>query len=260
MKEAVFVMAYGSDRFGSYGSAGKIHAERIEKITGIKTYYGFASQQEPRWEDTMKQMIQDGVDTVYAIPFFISADRYASTFVARFLGFDKEQRKGICSKWGNVNIIETGGFTDHPGMDKVMAEIAEHYEAVPGKTGIVLISHGARDCAGTPLAESAADYLRKRGFMVICGYNEHQHPDDIESVEQATGTEGIENILVIPFFVSPSSHTCEDIVETLKLDSDRKRMYPFNGKMYPLTYTYEVGMSPSVAEILAERVIEAKGH
>jgi precorrin-8X/cobalt-precorrin-8 methylmutase len=126
------------------------------------------------------------------------------------------------------------------------------------KTGLIIIGHGSKLPHNRENLEKLAEILRKRSkfktveisFMVR---NKPTIPEAIENLAK----KGVSKIVLIPAFIAPGVHTTREIPELIEL----KEKEPFlKERGIELVYGEPLGSDERIAEIIAEKALEALGQ
>jgi sirohydrochlorin cobaltochelatase len=250
MKTAIMLIAHGARE-----SEGKDcltqNSARLKEITGLETYGGYLHIQ-PSIGETAEKMVGDGIERIIAIPLFIFPGYLTDVTVRKSLGIEPGSSEGRFECGGrSAEVIFTGTFGDHPLMESVITDVCAKYNSSPADTTVMLIFHGNKNGAGKEYVDRCVGYLSDRGYTVMAAYNEFQEPT-VEKAAETLIAEG-KNVLAIPMFVSPGSHTVSDIPPKLGLDGSDVRSIG-NGRT--LRYAQEIGMHPGITEILRARLGE----
>jgi sirohydrochlorin ferrochelatase len=117
---------------------------------------------------------------------------------------------------------------------------------------VLLIAHGSRRPEANADLDFIADELRRRGryAVVEAAYLELAEPD-IDAGAAACVERGARTVILVPYFLSPGVHVCEDLAEARRRLGQR-----FPGVRFRLAEP--LGRHPLLAEIVAERAAEAE--
>ena len=250
MKTAILLIAHGAKESEGRDSASRNRVPLME-ATGMDVYLAYLHL-EPSVRDTVRKMMDDGVDRIIAVPLFVFPGFLPDVTVRKAVGLEPRADAGVAREGdGCVGMVFTGTFGDHPLMEEMLLDVCSGYDAKPEDTSVILVFHGNRNGSGTENVDRCSGYLSGRGYEVISAYNEFQSPTVEEAVGSLSGKG--RDILVIPMFVSPGSHTTSDIPDKLGLDGSDTRDL---GDGHVLRYAPEIGMHPRIADILRARVDE----
>jgi len=253
MKTAILLIAHGAPE--SEGDDSAVRNRRsLEQQLKKDVYIGYLHL-EPSVRETACRMLDDGVERIVAVPLFVFPGFLPDVTVRKALGFEPRVTEGVFRDGDRTaEVLFTGTFADHPGMEDILSDVCRQYGATPDGMSVMLIFHGNRNGTGAEYVSRCEGFLSRRGYETVSAYNEFQSP----TVEEAVGclrSKG-RDILAIPMFVSPGSHTRSDIPPKLGLKgSDQCTI----GDGHVLRYAPEIGMHPGIADILKARVYEALG-
>lgn len=121
------------------------------------------------------------------------------------------------------------------------------------KTALLLIAHGSRQAEANADLHYVAEELRKRGdyALVAVAFLELAEPD-IVTAGQACVAEGVERVVLLPYFLSAGVHVRRDLQDYHKrLAKEHPRVKFLLGE--PL------GRHPLLVELAALRAREAAG-
>jgi len=124
--------------------------------------------------------------------------------------------------------------------------------------GMVVVGHGTeRNENSAKAVQYHADQIRQQGrFEQV----EALFMDEEPEVEDLTEHVHTEDIVVVPLFIADGYHTQEDIPEDIGLTDDYRKGYdvPATVDGRRVWYTGAVGTDPLVADVILERVRDAK--
>ncbi|MCQ2056350.1 MAG: ferrochelatase [archaeon] len=129
------------------------------------------------------------------------------------------------------------------------------------KKAILIIGHGSRYEYNEATMDEQKSRLEKMGYEnVYIGFNETSHPF-IGEVMIQMARDGVEEVVAVPFFITAGRHTIEQIPEKLGLKENENNTYvEFEGHKIMMHYGDPFGDDPVLAEIIRDRVNEARTH
>ncbi|MCQ2085998.1 MAG: sirohydrochlorin cobaltochelatase [archaeon] len=129
------------------------------------------------------------------------------------------------------------------------------------KRAILIIGHGSRYEYNEVTIDEHRNRLENRGYEnVYIGFNETSHPFIGEAMIQMA-KDGIEEVVAIPFFITAGRHTIEQIPKKLGLkDNENDTYVEFEGRRIMMHYGDPFGDDPVLAEIIRDRINEARTH
>ena len=110
------------------------------------------------------------------------------------------------------------------------------------KVAFVLVAHGSKNKRFYEMVENVARMLERKVGKVHVGYLMGE-PSVEEAVREAEG----DVIVVVPFFISESSHVVRDVRERVRKATDGKEV----------VFARPLGDHPLVVEALYQRFLEA---
>ncbi len=213
---------------------------------------------------------------VFVVPLFISEGYFTEEVIPRELGlrtsdqtdFDRVQQRG------NRTVYYCGPVGTHDGMTSVLLararDIIEKHPAPrvpgPGDTALFIAGHGTGNNENSRKAiERQVELIRGQNLYseVHAAFME-EDPRIGDCYRMARA----KRIIMVPFFISDGLHSYEDIPVMLgePRDAVRNRLNrgqptwcnptERNGKL--VWYTSAVGAEPHIADVILERVREAR--
>ena len=255
-KTAIMIAPHGAPESKDDDSAIR-DTSRLREMTGLDVYLGYIHM-EPSVEDTMERMIADGVETAIIVPLLIPPGYIPDVELREAFDLEPGTESAVITKGTrNIRLLFTGTFGDHDGIFKVLDGVCREHHATPDDTSVILVFHGSRRPGPGLNTTRFVDHLNEKRYDAIVSYNEFQEPTVEEGMEWAKDIG--KNILVIPMFVSPGSHTLEDIPPKIGLENgSRECTYDSSGKTMTIRYAKVIGMQPGIADILLERIGETR--
>ena len=94
------------------------------------------------------------------------------------------------------------------------------------------------------------------GGLVLSVADElHIHPEPIEDVLEELLSRGVDEVLVLPLFISLGDHLKNDIPPKIHLvDGVNDDTYDYNGKKVRICYLSPIGDDPRLTDLFAEKV------
>ena len=254
METAILIIAHGAPESEEDDSAVR-NRERLAERTGMDVYIGYLHL-EPSIGSAIGRMLDEGVQRIIAVPLFVFPGFLPDVSVRKAMGLEPGAALGTVSIGGrSAQVLFTGTFADHPLMENVLTDVCAGHGVAPKGTSVMLIYHGNRSGSGSENVDRCSGYLTAKGFETVSAYNEFQSPTVQEALESLMGSG--KDILAIPMFVSPGSHTVSDIPPKLGLEGGRIRDI---GDGRRVIYAEEIGMHPMIADILEARISEVSGQ
>lgn len=122
---------------------------------------------------------------------------------------------------------------------------------------ILIAGHGSRMMFNKTTIEMQADALRRMGHEhVYIGFNESSQPS-IENAMQAMADDGIEEVVVLPFFIASGLHMTRDIPPKLGLAAgETSAEVEVGGRRMRVHFEKPLGEDPNLTDILHDRIAE----
>ena len=120
------------------------------------------------------------------------------------------------------------------------------------REGIIVLAHGSQGPRAVETLRETASQVRSSlgGAWVILAFLQFNHPSLAEAIAAAAG-EGLDQVIVVPFFLAPGVHVEQDIPRELE---EARGRHPG----MRILYARALGADPRIAEILLDRVAEAR--
>lgn len=101
----------------------KTQAERLRQMGFENVYIGFNETSYPFIEDTLVEMVKDGIDTIYAVPLFIASGIHLTKDVPGKLGIPENSHGGETVVEGKKITIKYGNpIGDDPYIAEILAK------------------------------------------------------------------------------------------------------------------------------------------
>jgi sirohydrochlorin cobaltochelatase len=215
---------------------------------------------------------------VFVVPLFISEGYFTEEVIPRELGLRTSDRTDFArvQQRGSQTIYYCGPVGTHDSMTSVLLararDILEQHPAPgvpgPGETALFIAGHGTGNNENSRKAiERQVERIRAQKLYAEVHpafMEEEPRIGDCYRIARANG------IVMVPFFISDGLHSYEEIPVMLgePREAVRNRLqrgqptWPNpterNGKV--VWYTSAVGAEPHIAEVILERVREARGR
>ena len=124
----VIVMGHGS-RLSFNSDVVTLNAKRLEERGYGKVYVGYNEFNEPKIEDVIPKMIDDGAEEIIALPLFISLGKHLTMDVPGKLGIEDFSDGGIVHRNGrDVELKYAVPVGGDPRLCDVLVEKLRKYE------------------------------------------------------------------------------------------------------------------------------------
>jgi len=215
---------------------------------------------------------------VFIVPLFISEGYFTEEVVPRELGLRTNDQADFprVQQRGAQTLHYCGPVGTHDSMTQVLLArargIVQNHPtprvASPGETALFIAGHGTGNNENSRKSiERQAELIRAQGLYAevhAVFLEEEPRVGDCYRIASA------KNIVMVPFFISDGMHSFEDIPvmlgETGEAVQNRlslgqptwRNPTERNGKL--VWYTSAIGSEPRLAEVILERVREARGE
>jgi sirohydrochlorin cobaltochelatase len=269
MPDALVIAAHGSHLNPGSSTPTFNHADRIREVGAFAEVRETFWKEEPHFREILRTLDSD---EVYVVPLFISEGYFTEQVIPRELRLvdwtpDAWASDGVSAtaatfRAGDVDkqVHYCGPVGTHDAMSQVIAHRADTVldDRASDSVGMVVVGHGTeRNENSAKAVQYHADQIRQQGrFEQV----EALFMDEEPEVEDLTEHVHTEDIVVVPLFIADGYHTQEDIPEDIGLTDDYRKGYdvpaPVDGRR--VWYTGAVGTDPLVADVILERVRDAK--
>ena len=230
-------------------------------------------KQEPRISEVLSSLMPP---RVFIVPLFISEGYFSEGVIPKELGFRVEGEAGFSrtQRRGAQTLSYCKAIGTHDSMtDVVLARAREIVEQFPfprapkpKDTTLFIAGHGTeRNENSRKAIERQQELIRALGLYAEVHAVFMEEEPRIQDFHQLAQTK---NVIVVPFFISDGLHAREDIPVLLgepkrivqqRLATDRPTWRnPTERKGKLVWYSPSVGTEPRLAEVILERVREAR--
>lgn len=253
-KRATLIVGHGS-RYEYNKKIMELQKERLEDMGFENVYIGFNETSHPFIQETMVQMATDGVDEVVAIPFFIASGLHMTRDIPPKLGLRDDCKDMTVSVDGHEMMMHFGEpFGEDPLLAKILSEKIDEAKKHE-RMGILVIGHGSKLRYNKDIITLNAKRLTDMGYdNVLYAFNEFNEPT-IEDVLEELLSRDVDEVLVLPLFISLGDHLKNDIPPKIHLvDGVNDGTYDHNGKSVRICYLPPIGDDPRLTDLFAEKV------
>ena len=122
------------------------------------------------------------------------------------------------------------------------------------KTGLLIAGHGSRSKDAQNTFDKIVGFVRElSSYEIVEGaHMELSEPHIPEQIKKMVN-EGIEEIIIVPYFLYEGIHIKEDIPEIIKEEKEKYKNIIFK-------FAKPIGAEPALAEILIKRAQEVKSE
>jgi len=254
MKKGIMIIGHGS-RYNYNKWVMEEQKKRLEERGFENIYIGFNETTYPLVNDVVEEMAADGIDEVVAVPFFIASGLHITRDIPNKLGIPNGSDGGTVEVNGKmVSIRYEPPFGKDPTLAAILSERIQELSN-GGNRGIIVVGHGSRLPYNKETIIFQANELKKMGYgNVRYGFNEFDEPH-IEDVFDEMVSQGIDEMIVLPLFISLGAHLKHDIPGKIRLkDGINEDTFVTDGRSVTVKYAAPVGSDPRLTDIIAERI------
>lgn len=255
MKKGIMIIGHGS-RYNYNKWIMEEQKKRLEEMGFDNIYIGFNETTYPLVNDVLVDMVRDGIEEVVAIPFFIASGLHITRDIPKKLGIEPNSNGGIVNVNGmKVTIRYEQPFGNDPTLASILSEKIDELSSKEKNRGILVIGHGSRLPHNKETIMFQANKLNELGYEnVRYAFNEFDEPH-IETVFDDMVANRIEEIIVLPLFISLGAHLKHDIPGKIRLeDGISEDTFAHDGMDVTVRYALPVGSDPRLTEIIAEKI------
>jgi len=246
-------MGHGST-MGFNKSVMERHAEILRERGHPNVRVGFNEASSPLIDQALSDMARAGVDEVVCIPFFIASGLHVIRDMPGKLGIPEGASEGTALADGRqVKVHYERPFGKDPLLTDLLEAKARELDK-GGKVGVLLVSHGSRLPHNREIALHHADELRRRGLNVEATFNEYNEPDLDDSLERMLAS-GVDQVVVLPLFISLGMHLVKEIPARLHLDEGGSSgTIERDGRQVLISMASPLGPDPRLSDLLEARI------
>ena len=253
-RKGVLILGHGSSyRYNE--RIMELQQQRLKEMGFKDVYIGYNKMSEPTIEESLSQMVKDGIDEVIAIPFFIASGLHMERDIPPKLGLTKDEKDKKVIIDGKEIMMH---FGEPFGMDPLLTKILKEKicDLRTGKnTACIVIGHGSKLPYNKEVIIENAKRLGEMGILnVYYAFNELNEPK-IEDVLDKAIMNGADEIIALPLFISEGDHLKNDIPPKIHLmDGIREGTFRYAGRMIDVKYAEPVGKDPRLTELFAAKI------
>jgi sirohydrochlorin cobaltochelatase len=267
---ALILAAHGSTLNAGSAAPAYQHGDALRRRRIFAEVTEAFVQQDPSLAGVLRRVFSQ---RVFIVPLFIAEGWVTEQAVPAQIGlcdstggFPRAQHRG------GRHLFYCRPVGSHPAMTNVLEArarevIAQHpFPVAPGpsSTCLAVVGHGTEYSSGSRKAvERQVELLRQQGeYAEVHGFFLDEAPQVSEVWQRAA----VNNVVVVPFFISDGLHTLEDIPRMLGESPEAigERLSagcspwrnPTERHDKRLWYAKAVGTEPLLAEVILERVRE----
>lgn len=255
MKRGILIIGHGS-RYKYNEEVIRLQRDRMIAKGYKNVYIGFNQMSEPKIEDTLLQMVRDGIDDIIAFPFFIASGLHMTRDIPpKLMLKDGENDAYVTVDGKKVRIRFESPIGDDPNLARILHEKIDEVSTIGRNTGAMIVGHGSRLSFNKEVIAINAERLTDMGHKnVYYAFNELDEPTIEEVLDKMVG-EGVDEAIVLPLFISPGDHLKNDIPPKIHLeDGQRSGTFIKDGKEIIVKYAEPIGRDPRLTDVIALRV------
>ncbi|MBO7351977.1 MAG: sirohydrochlorin cobaltochelatase, partial [Candidatus Methanomethylophilaceae archaeon] len=142
-RKGVLILGHGSSyRYNE--RIMELQQQRLKEMGFQDVYIGYNKMSEPTIEESVSQMVKDGIDEIIAIPFFIASGLHMANEMPPKLGLEKDQKDGMVTIDGKQVMMH---FGEPFGMDPMLTKILKEKICdlrTKEKASCIVIGHGSK--------------------------------------------------------------------------------------------------------------------
>jgi sirohydrochlorin cobaltochelatase len=254
-KRGIMIIGHGS-RYEYNKKIMELQADRLTAMGFKNVHIGFNETSHPFIEETLIRMAEDGIEEIAAIPFFIASGLHITRDIPPKLRLNDNEKDATIDVNGKKILMHFGGpFGDNPLLARILHERIKELDSGKGRTGVMIVGHGSRLPYNMDTVILNAKRLTDMGHEdVYYAFNEFNEPD-IGTVLDVMLEKGINEIIVLPLFISLGDHLKNDIPSKIRLkDGVSEGTFDHKGSNVAVKYALPIGQDPRLTEVIAAKV------
>ena len=256
MKNGIMIIGHGS-RYNYNKWIMEEQKRRLEEKGFKDIYIGFNETTYPLVNDVLKEMAADGIDEVIAIPFFVASGLHITRDIPNKLGIPSGAHSATADVGGKtIRIKYEMPFGKDPALAVILSERIEELSTAGGNRGIMVVGHGSRLPYNKETILFQVNELKRMGYSNIRpAFNEFDEPT-VEDVFGEMVSEGTDEIIVLPLFISLGAHLKHDITRKIRLrDGIAEDVFVHDGRNVTVKYAAPIGSDPRLTDIIAKKIL-----
>lgn len=255
MKKGIMIIGHGS-RYNYNKWVMEEQKRRLEGMGFENIYIGFNETTYPLVNDVLSEMVSDGIEEVIAIPFFIASGLHITRDIPNKLGIEQGSNGGeVEINEVKVRIRYEQPFGNDPILASILSEKIDELSNGGKNRGILVVGHGSRLPHNKETIMFQANMLNELGYEnVRYAFNEFDEPH-IETVFSDMLENKIDEIIVLPLFISLGAHLKHDIPGKIRLeDGITEDTFIHEGENVTVRYATPIGGDPRLTEVIADKI------
>ena len=261
MSKGVLIVGYGT-RNGNLTEILDTQVNRMKCRGWEHVGRAYFRVNKPSIPEALEEMVDEGVDEIVAIPYYISEGTLTKELIPEKLGLGRSEAGNVVVNGKEVTISIASAFNSNFTLtDIVCDKIADAGGDMD--CGILLLGHGTRFRAQSNMrtVNTNVERVQNRGYKhVTSAFNEFCQPSIPEALDWLE-KEGVQRIIAIPLFIALGVHMSVDIPKKLGIEpySDGGEI-TVNGRKIQLSYTRPVEANPRLLDVLDQKAREYLGE
>ncbi len=260
MKKGIMIIGHGS-RYNYNKWIMEEQKRRLEEKGFDNVYIGFNETTYPLVNDTLQEMVSDGIEEVIAIPFFIASGLHITRDIPKKLMLEENSTGGTVKVDGKDIIIRyEPPIGKDPALAEILSEKIDELKEGSERTGILVIGHGSRLPYNRETITYQAEMISNRGYEnVNFAFNEFDEPN-VETVFNRMISSGMDEIIVLPLFISSGAHLKHDVPGKIGLEDGKSEGTVIrDDRSVTVKYATPVGSDPRLTDLIINKVSGAAG-
>lgn len=254
MEKAILIIGHGS-RYEYNENVIDLQKRRLEGMGFKNVYVGFNERSSPTISEAMEQIASDGMDEVDAVPFFIASGLHMVRDIPPKLGLtdgNVDQKVSIGGR--DIQVHFKTPFME----EEVLAEILRDNITKLRRGdnyGILVIGHGSKLPYNKEIITLNTERLCGMEFKnVLPAFNEFDEPTIEHQFERLVGC-GVDEIIVLPLFISLGDHLKNDVPPKIGLvNGQSEGVVERDGRRIRVAYSAPIGEDPRLTAVLASKL------
>ena len=260
MSKGVLIVGYGT-RDGNLTEILDTQVNRLKCRGWQHVGRAYFRVNKPSIPEALEQMVDEGVDEIVAIPYYISEGTLTKELIPEKMGLGRSDSGKTIVKGKEVTISIASAFdTSFTLTDIICDKIADANGDMD--CGILILGHGTRFRAQSNMrtVKMNAERVAGRGYKhVISAFNEYCEPTIPQALDWLE-KEGVDRIIAVPLFIATGVHLSRDIPEKIGIPpySDGGDIM-VNGRKINVYFARPVESNPRLLDVLDQKAREYLG-
>ncbi len=257
MTKGIIIVGYGT-RKGNLEEILNTQASRLRCRGWEHVGVAYFRVSSPSIPEALEAMVNEGVDEIAAIPYYIAEGKLTKRFIPEKFGMGENEIAELDIRGKKVTIKIDHAFNDSRILTNIICDkIAE--AGGDKDCGIIILGHGTKyeSLTNMHIIKLNADRLTNLGYKhVTYAFNEFCEPSIKESLDRLE-KEGVNRIIAIPLFIAMGLHLGEEIPEQIGIPAySNGGDITVNGRKISVSYTRPVEADPRLTDYLDGRAMD----